>query len=218
MDKMGFSNIFINFIKILFKKNTSTIINNGFLSAPVQLQRGLRQDCPLSLPLYVVQEEVTTININQDESISGIKISNKKQEIKVSQYVDDSNFLLATQKSVENVIKLFQKLQKTTRATINLDKTTILPINTDQTSYIQWHIPNISVKQQHQEIKILGITICESLKEAILTNWHEIVQKMQNHIKKLSLRQLSLFAKGKILNSLILTKATFLSNLFPIPE
>ena len=215
---MGFSNIFINFIKILYKNNTSTIINNGFLSAPVQLQRGLRQDRPLSLPLYVVQEEVTTININQDESISGIKISNKKQEIKVSQYEDDSNFLLATQKSVENVIKLFQKLQKATRATINLDKTTIQPINTDQTSYIQWHIPNISVKQQHQEIKILGITICESLKEAILTNWHEIVQKMQNHIKKLSLRQLSLFAKGKILNSLILTKATFLSNLFPIPE
>ena len=137
MDKMGFSNIFINFIKILFKKNTSTIINNGFLSAPVQLQRGLRQDCPLSLPLYVVQEEVTTININQDESISEIKISNKKQEIEVSQYADDSNFLLATQKSLENVIKLFQKLQKATRATINLDKTTILPINTDQTSYIQ---------------------------------------------------------------------------------
>ena len=55
MDKMGFSNIFINFIKILYKNNTSTIINNGFLSAPVQLQRGLRQGCPLSLRLYVVQ-------------------------------------------------------------------------------------------------------------------------------------------------------------------
>ena len=186
MDKMGFSNIFINFIKILYKNNTSTIINNRYLSAPVQLQRGLRQGCPLSLPLYVVQGEVTTININQDESISGIKVPNKKQGIKVSQYPDFSNFLLTTQKSVENVIKFFQKLQKATGATINLDKTTILPINTDQTSYIKRHIPNISVKQQHQEIKILGITICESLKEAIQTNWQEIVQKMQNHINKLS--------------------------------
>ena len=90
--------------------------------------------------------------------------------------MDDSNFLLATRKSVQNVIKFFQELQKATGATTNLDKTTILPINTDQT-YIQWHIPNISVKQQHQEIKILGITICESLKEALLKNWHEIVQK-----------------------------------------
>ena len=113
MDKMRFSNIFINFIKILYKNNISTIINNGFLSAPAQLQRGLRQGCSLFLPLYVVQG-VTTININQDESINGIKIPNKKQEIKVSQYADDSNFLLATQKSVENVIKFFQKLQKAT--------------------------------------------------------------------------------------------------------
>ena len=136
MDKTRFSNIFINFIKILYKNNTSTIINNGFLSAPVQLQRGLTQGCPLSLPLYVVQE-VTTININQDESISGIKIPNKKQQIKVFLYADDSNFLLATQKSVENVIKVFQKLQKATGATINLDKTTILLINTNQTCYIQ---------------------------------------------------------------------------------
>ena len=119
---------------------------------------------------------------------------------------------------MENVIKFFQKLQKATGATINLDKTTILPINTDQTSYIQRYIPNISVKEQHQEIKILGITICESVKEAILTNWHEIVQKMQNHVNKLSLRQLSLFGKATILNSLILAKTTFLSNVFPIPD
>ena len=107
---------------------------------------------------------------------------------------------------MENVIKFFQKLQKATGPTINLEKTTILPINTDQTSYIQRHIPYISVKEQHQETKILGITICQSLKDAILTNWHEIIQKMQNHINKLSLRQLLLFGKVKILNSLILAK------------
>ena len=33
----------------------------------VQIQRGLRQGCPLSLLLYVIQGEVTTININQDQ-------------------------------------------------------------------------------------------------------------------------------------------------------
>ena len=59
-------------------------MNNGFLSTPVQLQRGLRQGCPLSLPLYIIQGEVTTINVNQDESIKGIKIPNEKQEIKIS--------------------------------------------------------------------------------------------------------------------------------------
>ena len=68
MEKMGISLVFINFIKILYKQNTSTIINNGFLSPQVSLQRGLRQGCPLSLPLYVVQGQITITNINQNKA------------------------------------------------------------------------------------------------------------------------------------------------------
>ena len=79
MDKIRFSNIFLNFMKILYKNNSSTIINNSLLSPPVHLQRGLRQACPLALPLYVIQGEVTTRNINQDDYIKGTKIPNKKK-------------------------------------------------------------------------------------------------------------------------------------------
>ena len=63
MDQMGFSNTFINVIKSLYENNTSMIINNGFLSSLVNLQKGLRQGRPLSLPLYVIQGEITTVNI-----------------------------------------------------------------------------------------------------------------------------------------------------------
>ena len=63
MDQMGFSNTFINVIKSLYENNTSMIINNGFLSSPVNLRKGLRQGRPLSLPLYVIQGEITTVNI-----------------------------------------------------------------------------------------------------------------------------------------------------------
>ena len=51
MEKMGFWNTFIKFIQILYKNNTSIIINNGFVSPLVHLRRGLKQGCPLSLPL-----------------------------------------------------------------------------------------------------------------------------------------------------------------------
>ena len=36
--------------------------------------------------------------------------------------------------------------------------------------------------------------------------------------KKMSQRQLSLYRKSILINTLILTKTTFLSNIFPIPE
>ena len=137
MQKMGFSEQFITYIKILYQNNISMIINNRFLSAPGKLQRGLRQGCALSLPLYVVQGQVTTANINKDSTIQGIKIPNKKTDIKLSQYADDSNFFLANQELAENILKFFQKLHLATGATINLEKTTILPINTENTLYLQ---------------------------------------------------------------------------------
>ena len=97
MEKMGFSPLFINFLKILYKQNTSMIINNGFLSPQVSLQRGLRQGCPLSLPLYVIQGQITKINIKNDTNIAGINIPNQKEETRISQYADDSKFFLKNQ-------------------------------------------------------------------------------------------------------------------------
>ena len=41
---------------------------------------------------------------------------------------------------------------------------------------------------------------------------------MENHIQKLMTRQLSLSGKSIIINTLILAKTTFRSNVFPIPE
>ena len=41
---------------------------------------------------------------------------------------------------------------------------------------------------------------------------------MENHVKKMSSRQLSLLEKTILINTLILAKTTFLSNIFPIPQ
>ena len=56
------------------------IINNGFLSPQVSFQRGLTQGCLLSLPLCVIQGQVTTNNINRNENIMGIHIPNQKNQ------------------------------------------------------------------------------------------------------------------------------------------
>ena len=139
MNKIGFSNEFIPFVKILYRNRILYVIYNGYMPLPIQLFRILRQGCPLSLPLCVIQGEVTTVNINKNENIKGIKIPNNNKEIKISQYVDDSNFLLTEQESIKLVINFFEKLNKATGSTINLEKNKVLPINTVQTSYIEKH-------------------------------------------------------------------------------
>ena len=193
MEKLGFSKNYIEFIEILYKENKSIIANNGFLSETVALYRGLRQGCPLSLPLYVVP--------------------NMKKHVKVSQYADDSNFFLQDQESIKNVLKYFQKLKQATGATINLQKTVVLPINSDNISNLP---KDITIKEKLETIKILGIYFNEDLHYANKINWGNILEKMEKHINKLSSRILSIYGKVIIINTLISSKTSFLSNVFPI--
>ena len=46
--------------------------------------------------------------------------------------------------------------------------------------------------------------------------WEKILQKMKNYINKLSPRVLSLYGKVILLNTLILSKTTYLSNIFSL--
>ena len=52
---------------------SSSVKTNGLLSAFIQLERGLRQGCPLSMPLYVLTAETMAINIRSNPRIHGIK-------------------------------------------------------------------------------------------------------------------------------------------------
>ena len=81
MEKLGFSKNYIEFIEILYKENNFIISNNGLLSEIFSLFRGLRKGCPLAIPGYVVQGEITTENINND-AIKRIKIPNSKKTCK----------------------------------------------------------------------------------------------------------------------------------------
>ena len=108
-------------------------------------------------------------------------------------------------------------MNKATGSTINLKKTKVLPINTDRTSYIQKDIKTVTILEQYQYIEILGILFSEDLKDTILVSWQNIFKKMENHIQKMSRKQLSLYGKSILINTLILAKTTFLSNVFPIP-
>ena len=57
---------------------------------------------------------------------------------------------------------------------------------------MQKHEPSIKILEQYQYIEILGIHFSEDLKDTMLVNWQNILTKMENHIQKLTIRQLSL--------------------------
>ena len=81
--KLGYSEIFIKFITKLYQNMLSIISNNGFLSTPFPLSRGVRQGCPLSLLFYIINGEVINLNIKNDDKIVVYPIPNQKENTKL---------------------------------------------------------------------------------------------------------------------------------------
>ena len=80
-------------------------------------------------PLFKIQGEVTTININKNNSIKDKYIPNRIKAIKISQYADDMNFFQKKIRISCKYTKVFRRLEKAAGTTINKEKAFALPIN-----------------------------------------------------------------------------------------
>ena len=106
---MSYPQQFIEFIKILYHETYSQVQNNEHMSKAFLLERGVRQGCPLSFPLYSVQNDVFSYDILKDKEIKGFNIPAKKEKLKLSQYADDTSSISS---NFEDIPLLFEKFSK----------------------------------------------------------------------------------------------------------
>lgn len=129
MEKLGYTEVLINSVKKKIYKNIFSVIsNNGFLSDPFSLSSGVQQGCPLSLLLYIINDEVINLNIKMNHKLVGYPIPNQKEALKLSQYANDTNFFVRTEESIIEILQFFKQYEIATGATINISKTTIIPL------------------------------------------------------------------------------------------
>ena len=169
MRKLGYSEIFIKFIKKLYQNTLSIISNNGFLSTPFSLSRGVRQGCPLSLLLYIINGEVINLNIKNNDKIVGYPIPNQKENAKLSQYADDTNLFVLTEQSIIEILNFFEQYNLATGTTINISKTTITPLANAKICNIDQKIQNNKINDSQDFVKILGIYFTKDLQTTSIT-------------------------------------------------
>ena len=128
LEKFGFGENFIKWVKILCTDTKSFVKVNGFETSEFDIERGLRQGCPLSPLLYVLVAEVLGIEIRGNRKIQGYKYGD--QEYKSSQYADDLMMCIINLDSLSEIFKVFAKYELATNAKLNKEKTEALWIGT----------------------------------------------------------------------------------------
>ena len=204
------------FIKIIYQETYSQVQNNGYFSDCITLERGVRQGCPLSFPLYCTQNDIFTNSVNKDENIKGFKLLGKKENLKLSQYVDDTSFVSSNFSDIPFIFEQFSKYQKATGCTLNVNKTEGLLIQTNRVFHndnkfpMEWNIMDF--------VKIVGIHFNNDTEMTKRYNITKCIKKMENNVKIQNQRHLFLKGKTITINTILLSKLWYVCSVFPLPK
>ncbi len=98
-EKINFGKNYINYVKTIYNKIEATVLNNGSTSSYFELERRVRQGCPLWAYLFLVVIETLANKIGNDKTIEDIRID--KKEIKISFLTDNITLLQTNLKSLK---------------------------------------------------------------------------------------------------------------------
>lgn len=107
LELFGFGQSFIDTVTMFYKGINSSVIINFDTSKRFDIQRGVRQGCPISLFLFLIATELLCLRINQNENLKGISIFHR--EIKIAQLADDTTLFLKDKRQLPNALELVKQ-------------------------------------------------------------------------------------------------------------
>ena len=126
LEKYGFGQNFILWIKILLNDQESCVINGGKTTKYFMLGRGARQGDPISAFLFILALEILFLLIKTKSEIAGLTIFDHC--FLYSAYADDTTFLLKDTISIKNMVNTFHLFSEFSGLKPNLSKCEITGI------------------------------------------------------------------------------------------
>jgi len=209
-----FGDKFVNFIQHIYTDVKAQVNNNGYLTTVIHVLRGLRQGCPLSLPLYVIVAEPLASYARQYVAIQGFPAPGRSIPLKQTLYADNHTAITVAENSLNYVLHMFDMFEYASGCNLNSKKTEGLilgpnttPPQTDKP--ILW--------KNDEGIDVLGVQFFPDLYLTQTYNWNKKLKKIKDKVQQLRYRTLSLASKRTLLNATVLSKLWYLAALFPIP-
>lgn len=210
--KFNFGPNFIRWIEILYKNPVFVIKNNGWFSREVQMQRGVRQGCPVSALLFILVTEILAIQLRATKSIKGFQLNGSK-ETRLTQHADDMALIVSDHASLSSAIAIVARFGALSGLQLNMGKTKGMNIGGFNpigcTHKISW---------TRKPIKYLGIYTGPNHHECDSKNWDENLEKLQLLLDSWHNRSLTLFGKIAVVKALGVSKLNYISNVCALPD
>ena len=179
LQKMGIEGTYLNIIKAIYDKPTSSIILNGEKLEALLLRSGTRQGCPLAPLLFNIVWEVLPMSIREKtKEIKGIQIG--KEKVKLSLFADDMILYIENPKDLtRKLLELINEFGKVAGYKINAQKSLAFIYTNNKKSGREFKeaIPfTIATKR----IKYLGINLPKEAKDFYSENYETLMKEVKD--------------------------------------
>ena len=212
LDTFNFGKSIKKWVSTFYTNIESAVLNNGFLTKWFRPSRGVRQGCPLSPYLFILSAEIMANKVRQEPGFKGIKILGN--ELKLSQYADDTNLFCADLASVEKILEIVENFGNMAGLKLNRRKTKAIWLG-------RWEKNKSSplqLKWLHSPVKILGIYVSYDENGNTQMNFNLKLQKLQTNLDMWRARDLTLFGRVLIIKSLGLSQLVYSASNLTVPQ
>ena len=196
----------------LFYTNVETaVLNNGFASNWFKPSSGVRQGCRLSPFLFILTAELMSNKIRQTDSVKGICLFNN--EIKLSQFADDTNLFCANVASVEAAMAVVNQFGEISGLKLNIEKTKAMWLG----KWANKRDKPLNLTWVHSPTRFLGIFLSYDKKGNDNFNFNLKIQKLQTNLDMWRSRDLTLFGKVLIIKALGISSLVYSASNVQVP-
>uniref|UniRef100_A0A803TYK9 Reverse transcriptase domain-containing protein n=1 Tax=Anolis carolinensis TaxID=28377 RepID=A0A803TYK9_ANOCA len=230
---------FVKFIQLLYSKAQVTPQINGHRGAPIRLNSGVRQGCPLSPLLYVLVLDTVLCQIQAKENITGLRVPSPGgaitplladvavKRVKYAVHADDISFFVNNREEIASVMTTLGGYQQVSGAQINLQKSRLISFVREKGTLCLSPVEVVTASKQTQqenqtlerleECKILGLWF--SIKPSGWEkNWHLWLKKIKEYFDKWKPWRLNVYQKAVYVKTYIMPLALNLAAVYPPPR
>uniref|UniRef100_A0A8C6T8R1 Reverse transcriptase domain-containing protein n=1 Tax=Neogobius melanostomus TaxID=47308 RepID=A0A8C6T8R1_9GOBI len=172
LNRFGFGQVFMRWIKILYKNPVAAVQTNGIISSFFRLGRGTRQGSSLSPALFNLALEPLAQAIRKNSQFPGIKIGNTSHKLIL--YADDILcFVTDPTTSIPVLLNIINTFSKISGYKVNWNKSEALPL----TSYCPKTLFQMGQFRWPREgIQYLGILFPPKLDDIVEKNLDPLIK------------------------------------------
>ena len=212
MKKLGFTNFIIRWLMNLYTDITSACLVNGNITKEFAVERGVRQGCPMSMLVYVIFQEPLYNALDKCNNIIPFQLENK--QIKNLGYADDTTICVRNDEGFTETFKIIKKFENASNSKLNIHKTKVYGIG-NWNRRLDWPICDLRIEVDY--FCSLGLIFSNNYNTALDLNWKKICSKIKTRVAIMRCRNLNLYQKAVLVNSLLSSKIWYASHIYPFP-